>query len=381
MKVTNCHVHTFTHAHTPVHFVPFPLNHMLKVGWIRKGLSKIVMHFDRGRRSRVARYIKILEVSYRGTQEDVFLVVKNFYPEGTRFVLLPMDMELMGAGKCDENADTQHDKIRELTAKYPKLILPFAAADPRREDTVPKTLHRLEKEGFRGIKLYPTMGYHPNDAALRPLYEYAEKHSTPILTHCSRPASVQFRGKPTERMRKDPVTGADLHKNRLELLTLFTSPEAYVPILDAHPKLTLCLAHFGGAGDWGRFLDDQGTAGARGSDRSWLSIILELIRSEKYPNLYTDVAYTVFANDEYVHLLKVLLSDPVVARRVLFGSDFYVVESAELEERRRAVRVRAVLGEELFRQLAVDNPRTFLGEPPPAEEEMSVRDQEVVATY
>ncbi len=65
-------------------------------------------------------------------------------------------------------------------------------------------------------------------------------------------------------------------------------------------------------------------------------------------------------NDEYVYLLKVLLSDAGIARRVLFGSDFYVVENAELEERRRAVRVRAVLGETLFRTIAEENPRDFV---------------------
>jgi uncharacterized protein len=62
------------------------------------------------------------------------------------------------------------------------------------------------------------------------------------------------------------------------------------------------------------------------------------------------------------YLLKVLLSDERLRRRVLFGSDFYVVESAELEERHQSVRVRAVLGEELWQALAHDNPRTYLGE-------------------
>ena len=87
-----------------------------------------------------------------------------------------------------------------------------------------------------------------------------------------------------------------------------------------------------------------------------------MIKSEKYQNLYTDIAYTIWAGDEYVYLLQVLLSNEVLRRRVLFGSDFYVVESAELEERRRAVRVRAVLGEELFQALAQDNPKEFLRE-------------------
>ena len=88
-----------------------------------------------------------------------------------------------------------------------------------------------------------------------------------------------------------------------------------------------------------------------------------MIRSGRYPNLWTDVAYTLFADDEYAYLLKVLLSDERILARTLFGSDFYVVESAMLEERRRAVHVRAVLGEDIFWRIADTNPAAFLGDP------------------
>jgi hypothetical protein len=40
-----------------------------------------------------------------------------------------------------------------------------------------------------------------------------------------------------------------------------------------------------------------------------------------------------------------------------------VVESALLEERRRAVHVRAVLGEDVFWRIAETNPVAFLGDP------------------
>ena len=98
-----------------------------------------------------------------------------------------------------------------------------------------------------------------------------------------------------------------------------------------------------------------------GPDESWLPKILEMIRSGDYPNLWTDISYTLYNDDEYVYLLKVLLSDERILKRVLFGSDFYVVENASLEERRRSVRIRAVLGETVFRRIAEQNPRAFLG--------------------
>ena len=83
----------------------------------------------------------------------------------------------------------------------------------------------------------------------------------------------------------------------------------------------------------------------------------------EHSNLWTDISYTLFADDEYVYLLKVLLSDERVLGRVLFGSDFYVVENAELEERRRSLRIRAVLGEDVFHRIAFENPSVYLGQP------------------
>jgi uncharacterized protein len=124
--------------------------------------------------------------------------------------------------------------------------------------------------------------------------------------------------------------------------------------------LKLCLAHFGGDEEWRKYLNDPWLSGAATVNKSWLAKIAEMIKSESFENLYTDISYTVFADEEYVHLLKVLLSDERLRRRVLFGSDFYVVENAKLEERRIAVRVRSVLGEDLFRAIADENPRKFL---------------------
>ena len=363
MQITNCHIHTFTHDHVPDRFAGALAGALLRVGWIRRALLSLMRHLGGKRRGRLTRFAQILHISYEyGSQEGVFKLVRSYYPDGTRFVVLPMDMEFMNAGRVKEPIDVQHSQLADLRDKYPELVIPFAAADARREDVAEKTTRLIEEQGFRGIKLYPPIGYHPNDPSLRPLYDYAVEHRIPVMTHCSRPASVQYQGEPTERMRINPETENRLSQDRRELLTLFTDPDAYIPILEARPTLTLCLAHFGGAGDWEAFLDDPWDAGSAVGKKSWLAKIMDMIKSEKYENLYTDVSYTVFANEEYVYLLNVLLSDERLSRRVLFGSDFYVVENAELEERRRSVRVRSVLGEDLWQAIAHDNPRSYLGE-------------------
>jgi predicted TIM-barrel fold metal-dependent hydrolase len=363
VEITNCHIHTFTQAHTPDRFLPWPVPLLVRIPWIRSILIWVARLVDRERKTALGRYAQIIETSYKKTQREVFEIVRGFYPEGTRFVLLPMDMTKMNAGRVAVGIDAQHAEIATLRSAYPEgIVIPFAAVDPRHDEIVEKTIALIEQHHFRGLKLYPPTGYHPYDHRLWPLYQYAEKQNLPVLTHCSRPASVKYRGKPTAQMRTDPVTGELLNIGRDELLTRFTDPEAYVPLLQKYPKLRVCLAHFGGAGDWTRYLDHPWHPATDIANKSWLAKILDMLREGKYPNLWTDISYTLYANDEHVYLLKVLLSDPKVSSRVLFGSDFYVVENAELEERRRSVRLRAMLGEELFNTIAHQNPNTFLGQ-------------------
>lgn len=363
MQLTNCHVHTFTADHVPAGYAGLP-GRLARLPWLRRALLPVLRRLRPGARDRYERYARILEIAHRRTQAEVFLLLRSFYPRATRFVVLPMDMELMGAGRVRVPIARQHEELRELRDAHPDLVIPFAAVDPRRDDAVETAVRLIEEEGFRGVKLYPPLGYRPDDPALLPLYAYCEANGVPVMSHCSR-GGAHYRGRPTARMLADPRAEAQLSDLRgAALAAHLADPDNYVPVLEAYPRLRLCLAHFGGAGDWERYLDDPWHAGSDLRTKSWLAKILDLIRSGAHEGLYTDISYTLYANEEYVHLLKVLLADERVRRRVLFGSDFYVVESAELEERRISVRLRALLGEETFRAIAEENPRRYLGELP-----------------
>ena len=336
---------------------------LVRLSFVRAVLAWAARVFDSKRQGALGRYAEIVATSYGLGQDDVFAKVQAFYPERTRFVVLPMDMTMMNAGRVEEGIDEQHRQLAALRDRFPDTIIPFAAVDPRHAGIVETTIKLIEQDRFKGLKLYPPTGYHPFDRRIWDLYAYAEEHGLPVLTHCSRPASVQYRGEPTPDMRIDPVNqGATFTQPRFELLTLFTDPDAYVPLLQRYPRLRVCLAHFGGAGDWRNFIERPGQTGADATTRSWLSKILAMLSSGDHPNLWTDIAYTLFDNDDYVYLLKDLLADETIARRVLFGSDFYVVENAPLEERSRSIRIRAILGEDLFTQIAQTNPRAYLGE-------------------
>jgi hypothetical protein len=385
-------MHTFTHAHTPDRFIGGPVLGLIVytlVQWgpTRRLIIAVLRLLDPQRQTALGRYAEILQTSYKSGQDAVFELVRGFYPEGTRFVVLPMDMTYMNAGRVHVDIASQHQELTRVRSSLAnsdgtpaEILCLFAAVDPRHKDIVATTKRLIEEDRFCGIKLYPPTGYHPNDPALTELYRYAAANDVPVLTHCSRPAQVQFRGKPTPQMRIDPDTGQHLNLGREELLTHFTSPDAYRKLMNTHKNLRVCLAHFGGGGDWSMYLQHPWGAPAHPTSRlrnlmarfsdgptpgspeeSWLPKILEMIRSGDYPNLWTDISYTLYNDDEYVYLLKVLLSDQRILKRVLFGSDFYVVENAPLEERRRSVRIRGVLGEAVFRRIAEQNPREFLG--------------------
>lgn len=353
MQITNCHIHVFTADHVPARFAGFA-GPLLRIRPLRVALLPVLRRVDPSPRDRIERYARMLEVSHHASQREVFELARAMYPAGTRFVVLPMDMTYMGVGPPRASIDRQHAELRALRDENPDIVVPFAAVDPRQERVVEKTIALIENDGFRGIKLYPPVGYDPGDRRLEPLYAYAEEHQVPLMAHCSR-YGVYFRGP------KHPVTGEPLPLiRRPAIVSQLADPDRWVPVLDRHPRLKLCLAHFGGQGEWDKYVE------RRPGEKSWLAKIVAMITSGRYENLYTDVSYTVYAAERHVYLLKHLLDDPRLRSRVLFGSDFYVVEDAKLDEPTGLALFQCVLGEDRFRALAVENPNRYLGGPPHA---------------
>ena len=66
---------------------------------------------------------------------------------------------------------------------------------------------------------------------------------------------------------------------------------------------------------------------------------------------------------KYFDYLKVLLSNPRIRSHVLYGSDYYMAEIADLTEKQVSLGLRSRLGEELYFQIAHYNPRRYLGLP------------------
>lgn len=196
--------------------------------------SKEALHF-------IQRYLTIAEFAKYKSQKDIFNRLIKMYDPGSKVVVLPMDMEYMKAGQPPQSYIDQLKEIMhcfevkevEIVVNGEKKIIinkqvnieyliPFVFVDPRRiredkridgkpffawdiekkiendktinwvvlKDCFLKDCLEGENSGgklngiFKGIKIYPALGYFPFDEDLLPLWAYCEQRNIPITTHC-----------------------------------------------------------------------------------------------------------------------------------------------------------------------------------------------------
>ncbi len=356
IQIHNCHVHTFTLQHVPKNFLPLGLvrwlaknNRTRKLAWL---LNRLNPFSDDDLFNRYARFLRQGD---QARQEDVLRNLEKAYPDDTRFVILSMDFTYMGAGKSPRNFIEQLEELALLRQKVGDRIVPFIAADPRRPDLLRLVRSYIEEHAFGGIKIYPPLGFFPFDKRLDPVYAYAEAEGIPVLTHCTR-GGIYYRGNLSAQDRIHPITGARMKgRGNKSLSDYYSEPSNYHHVLEKFPNLKLCLGHFGGSGEWEKYLNILNPIVV---EQTWFAVVKKLIR--QYPNVYADISYTL-ADFALVHLLSVHLETAVVRNRILFGSDFYM-SNLESTEFRWSVELRSRLGEERYKLIAETNPKRFLGE-------------------
>lgn len=342
--IYNCHTHIFTHENIPNGLFPLGLVRALRVRplrWALKWTMKGVIPFTK--RDSFHRFAAMINAAYRETQENNLIVMMDYYPDEpkTKFIILPMDMAHMGAGKVKVDIDAQHAKLAELAnmPKYKDILIPFAHIDPRRTGPFNRVQSLVEEHNFRGVKIYPCLGYGPNhEVLMRDIYPYMVRKNIPLLAHCS-PGAINSR---------------DMSPKQAHACA---EPNNYKIVMETFPDLRICLGHFGGIGEWKRHINEPRDE----KNPTWLKKICDLITSGNYPNLYADISFTIFNFQENVPLLKILLEDKVILEHVLFGSDFYMSESRKYSEKRLSTDLRSELGEDKFWQIAHENPRVYLG--------------------
>ncbi|MCO6492907.1 MAG: amidohydrolase family protein [Phaeodactylibacter sp.] len=399
--------------------------------------------------SLIERYILLCRFTLYRRQSRIMSQLRAQYPPGTGFVVLPMDMEYMKAGKLKPGA-RYYDQMAELARikndkDYKDVLYPFVFADPRRIQADPGFFRYafqggrvslgecfikeyIEGHGFSGFKIYPALGYYPFEEELLPLWKYAADRSLPITTHCIR-GTIFYRGRKKPEWDEHPVfkevtsrgTFAPLLLPELkneEMQLNFTHPMNYLCLLEEPllrilvgkardnrirdlfgyhgPEtpmdhnlnhLKICFAHFGGEDQWKRYLEldrytysqqlirkpDQGIdflynhQGALSFGKmeqvwkfgDWYSVICSMML--QYEQVYADISY-ILHNEEIFPLLKQTLhpGNEKLRRRVLYGTDFYVVRNHK-SDKQLVAEALAELDVEEFDLIARENPRGFLG--------------------
>jgi len=349
----NTHIHTFRDVDIPRKFLPLQFVRFLasKPGYYltAKVLNNLNPFSDE---DLFNRYLKFVRIGKMGSQQQIFENCSRFYPKNSKFVILPMDMAYMGAGKVPRAYADQLAELGQLKKTHPQT-LPFIHIDPRRDGIFDLLKKSVEEWGFKGIKLYPPLGYFPYDERLYPIYEYCQKNNLSVISHCSPYNPVHFKGSKKELfelLSKSDKPIDTKGKSRKKLCSNFSHPNNYSRVLKDFSNLNICLAHFGSEYYWDKYLDNPN------EEDNWFVIIKEML--QKYDNLYSDISFTL-NNEDFFPLLKVLLGNKKLRNKILFGSDYYMVET-KTTELKFSIDLRAYLGEDYFSTIAIDNPQRFL---------------------
>ena len=416
----------------------------------------------------IQRYLTIAEFAKYKSQKKIFDRLIKMYEPSSKIVVLPMDMEYMKAGSPTQS---YLDQIKEISGYIDEgktnveHLIPFVFVDPRRIRDDKKNKQRkffdwyLEErivkgesnnrvilkdcilkdclegnatdgklEGhYKGIKIYPALGYYPFDEDLLPLWVYCKQHNLPITTHCIE-GTIFYRGNIEKKWMNHPIFKDNREKplntrvkTNFELQINFTHPLNYLVLLEEYylakavsnasdkvkrlfgydettgsinqnlTELKINLAHYGGKDQWMRYL---------GADRQDLSAELmenpdrgaELFREQKladgihplkyskpawiwdqefewftiisslmlqYPNVYADISYILHAEEVKPLLLQLLKTNEKLAKKILFGTDFFVVRNHKSEKELYA-ELFAFIGVESMNLISRTNPNEFL---------------------
>lgn len=233
-------------------------------------------------------------------------------------------------GSTYDTFDEQYKQLVDIRNRYPSVIRPFFAVDPRRDGVYEKMKYALEKEGFAGIKMYCPNGYSPLDPRLDSVYQYCLEKNIPITAHCSYGGFATLENKVY-------VKGAIYKDNKVQeydgdlaftktiiqlggveerALTL-NHPDLWNVVLNKYKGLKLNLAHMGVRG-----VDDPD------EKYEWSKLIAEMML--EHENLYTD--FSCVKEKEIISYLWELATNADqkcgfalnVTDRIMFGTDFWL---------------------------------------------------------
>jgi len=311
----------------------------LPVDVLRRALDSITSALKDG--SKVGKspfdLVETLRISMQPTITDVADVLLDQMEPDDAVVALMMDIH----GPDDPPRDResflrQVDGTEEAALQRPGRVLPFFGVHPDRPDHFALMKEAVERRGFLGVKLYPSLGYEIDHPKLMDVYRYCAEKDVPVLLHCGHGGFYR---------KQEYIDYCD--------------PEHWIPVLQGDlASLRVCFAHFGG---W------QSLGTPEGLDPgTWGHTILQLMR--RLPNVFTDLAYhtdQMVSSDletHYFERLSTLLQDAKLQRRILFGTDSWLLR-LDLTDIVFRTYFQHHMSADDFRKIAELAPKEFLGFP------------------
>lgn len=276
----------------------------------RYALIPLMMHFTNDKRRKEENRKKgryaLARKSIQEQTVDLFQGIRYYY-ENSDTKLLKF-YPFMGITLNNDTYDMEH--LRKVLCKY-FCCFPFEHRSTLLYDEHVKfdgDIDKLKCPTFTGIKVYPPLGFDPwpdrNDFSSESelekakfLYEFCEKRSIPIVTHCGGKGYNSIDNKRYKR---------------------FGSPGGkWQEVLKKYKHLRICFAHFG----------PEITVGEKDS---WTDMIMELILNDDYPNVYTDISCRCYNEKDFKLLMEAVrhkadqrgVLESRIYDYILYGTDF-----------------------------------------------------------
>ncbi len=122
-----------------------------------------------------------------------------------------------------------NEKVARAVRDHPSRLIGNVYLDPRLPDAM-DTFNKFLDEGFRCVKMFPPVGFMPDDECFFPLYEKIEESGVPLLFHAGQ-TNIKIISK---------VPGVRRATN-----SKYSNPMNFDMIARLFPRLPIVLAHMG----------------------------------------------------------------------------------------------------------------------------------------
>ncbi|MEI7587560.1 amidohydrolase family protein [Runella sp.] len=176
-----------------------------------------------------------------------------------QFLFLMMDVDYFFSHPGDHQFTSYFDfpkqqipNMAELIRHYEGKLIGFVAFNPMRPDCMDIVKGAVENQGFKGIKIYPPMGYKPNydvpkndfEKTVKEkttlLYKYCVENDIPLFTHANNKGFQAY----GEHALQNAL-GTDIMPSGY-----CANAKYWLQVLREHPTLRLNLGHAGGTQGW-----------------------------------------------------------------------------------------------------------------------------------